>query len=826
MNPSKAIVLLALVGQMLPGTTVSDIPGTIVSHIPSPPSMNGIVTGEEIFIADPAIVKLDDDSLVMSHSLFGNATAEETNPETRIFRSIDNGQTWQQISTLIPLRRASLLAHDGTLYIIGSAYFNGTEHTVIRKSSDKGCTWTATPSSSKDPGYIASGGTSTPVIPLFYDNRLYLCRGAYGLLYTQASPGDLCQANWSVRSISNGMDRMTWPAPIDATFHSWSEAQIVASPQHGITILPKIWHYLPTEPEALPHSSHIPITALIKSSGSNVIFSPASDFVPLPGAQKKFAAIYDPRSQRYYALTNTVLEKFKNTPDPKTQRINHAQIRNTLTLYSTTDLQHWDLEKILIHSNDVSHNAWQYPSFVIDGDDLLIASRTAFKTAQDQHDPPRGHDSNLLTFHRLEGFRHLQPAHLIKVSSGQVLRYETTDYQDAPLGNFIQGSQPSVSPEGLALSSDGNRIHIRFTDTSVRTYDLQGNLLENENSTTDLISLNFENTLSLLVPKTYQRSWSFSASGNWSDPRNWYYYSRPDTVLEHAYFGSAITAPSVITLNQTLTLNSLHFYSEHSYTLVAEELRSTGGDLLDSGEILLAATPQEIKPGITVSRGNHTIQIPLSIQDEAILKIAANSSLSFSENLKIEAPLQIIIEASPLVPLSLSNIDFSPEGKLSIHINGLSKSMGSELPILKITGENSLDISNIDISSDSPFPLKVSFSNNILSISTKPDLTTFSNEQLLYYSLAKESLPNTFGGLDHLPKITMREDAFLEITFTPYRSGLLYEVQQSKDMQNWFSISKHKGGNEKAITVNSSLSLKHSPRLFLRLKIRTSHEGE
>jgi hypothetical protein len=60
---------------------------------------------------------------------------------------------------------------------------------------------------------------------------------------------------------------------------------------------------------------------------------------------------------------------------------------------------------IFIQSPHVDYEAFQYFSFDFDGEDLVIASRTALQI--ENRKPPRGHDSNLITFHRIAGFRAL-----------------------------------------------------------------------------------------------------------------------------------------------------------------------------------------------------------------------------------------------------------------------------------------------------------------------------------------------------------------------------------------------------------------------------------
>jgi len=60
-----------------------------------------------------------------------------------------------------------------------------------------------------------------------------------------------------------------------------------------------------------------------------------------------------------------------------------------------------------------------YFSFDFDGEDLVIASRTALQI--ENRKPPRGHDSNLITFYRITDFRALIVHTAALPSSGMMI---------------------------------------------------------------------------------------------------------------------------------------------------------------------------------------------------------------------------------------------------------------------------------------------------------------------------------------------------------------------------------------------------------------------
>jgi hypothetical protein len=198
-----------------------------------------------------------------------------------------------------------------------------------------------------------------------------------------AVESDLLQANaWTLSRAAN-----TKTGPLGAGL-TITEAQIVAAPHTGVVLLPKIGGH--------PHT----VLLSVGDQPSEVCDPRPADWVVFPGGEKKFGATYDPVSETFYALSNPVLQEYADCGWPP------ELVRNTLALLSSKDLRIWHIERIVLRSPNVEYEAFQYPAFAINGDDLLIALRTAFDLGGRK--PPRGHDSNLITFFRLEHFRRSQ----------------------------------------------------------------------------------------------------------------------------------------------------------------------------------------------------------------------------------------------------------------------------------------------------------------------------------------------------------------------------------------------------------------------------------
>jgi hypothetical protein len=119
------------------------------------------------------------------------------------------------------------------------------------------------------------------------------------------------------------------------------------------------------------------------------------DRTPLPGASKKLMIRWDEASKSYYALSNP--------PHPHNTSKEARSARNTLALFKSPDLRDWTMQSVLLHHPDREKHAFQYPDWIIEGEDLLVASRTAYD--DNQTGAHRAHDANYLTFHRFPNFR-------------------------------------------------------------------------------------------------------------------------------------------------------------------------------------------------------------------------------------------------------------------------------------------------------------------------------------------------------------------------------------------------------------------------------------
>ncbi len=140
--------------------------------------------------------------------------------------------------------------------------------------------------------------------------------------------------------------------------------------------------------------SDVEKAAILKVTPEGLRFDRLIEF---PGGAKKFTIRWDKKSKRYWTLSNPALPEFEKSAT------NPASVRNTLALMSSRDLLNWTVERIVLKHPEVIYHAFQYVDWQFEGDDIIVASRTAFD--DEEGGAYRAHDANFMTFHRIEGFR-------------------------------------------------------------------------------------------------------------------------------------------------------------------------------------------------------------------------------------------------------------------------------------------------------------------------------------------------------------------------------------------------------------------------------------
>lgn len=348
------------------------VPGVVIAHSPAE---------SRLYLGSPALARLPDGELLVSHDLFGPAS---TCRVTRVYGSTDGGSRWEFRAELDGQWWSSLFVHRGTLYLLGTSEEYG--HVVIRRSRDAGRTWT-TPTDGLL-GLLAAGRFHCAPVPVL-EHRGRLWRAMEDAMGPDSWPVHFRARVLSVPVDADLLIAEHWTlseplAPSGPGVRGWLEGNMVAVPGGDPVLLLRVDSADPCERAAVVR---------VDPSGCRLHFDPATDLVPFPGGSKKFVIRPDPHGSGYLALANP-LDGPPGSDHP-------ALIRNTLALVHSPDLRTWTQRATLLHHPDRARHAFQYPDWLVDGEDLLAVLRTAFEDglggAHNQH------DSNYITFHRFPG---------------------------------------------------------------------------------------------------------------------------------------------------------------------------------------------------------------------------------------------------------------------------------------------------------------------------------------------------------------------------------------------------------------------------------------
>lgn len=367
------------------------VPGTVVAY-------SGVETG--IYLGSPSIAILPNGNYVASHDTFGPKSTEHVKAVSRIYRSTNKGKSWQQVAEVNGAFWSKLFVHQQVLYFIGTDRHHG--NIIIRKSTDNGATWTEP--IDENNGLLRQGENHCAPMPLIEHNgRLWRAMESaegpvkvwgkrYGaFMMSIPLDADLMKAkNWTSSNV-------LWhdSTYLKGNFNGWVEGNVVLTPDNRIVDVLR----------ADDRSTFEEKAAIIDISddGKTASFNENSGFVNFPGGSKKFTIYHDKKSGLYWTLTNYIPDSLKAELYKQPKRLRSSRVRNTLALCSSKNLRDWEINKIVLQSDNVASHGFQYVDWLFEGKDIIFLSRTAYD------DGGRGarncHDSNFITFHRINNFR-------------------------------------------------------------------------------------------------------------------------------------------------------------------------------------------------------------------------------------------------------------------------------------------------------------------------------------------------------------------------------------------------------------------------------------
>lgn len=356
------------------------------------------------FLGSPSILRLADGALLASHDYFGLPNCprnhEDEESLTSIYRSEDDGHSWDNITHIMNCYWSSLFLHRGSVYILGVSQQYGS--IVIRRSDDGGFTWTHPADASS--GLLFRGGPfraapnyhCAPVPVLEHNGRLYKAfedadppvhgPSFHSCVVSVPSDADLLDAaNWTISNkipFDPNWIPADWQPPERPC---WLEGNIVLAPDG------ELWNILRLNASPMVNRA---VIVKVQDDGKRISFDPEGGFIDFPGGGTKFNIRHDETSGLYIALVN-------NVTNPAWPRQ-----RNVLSLSVSPDLINWRLVHTLMRDqsgltpeDSARLTGFQYVDWQFDGDDIIYLVRTAYRGAI------RYHDSNRIIFRKLPDFR-------------------------------------------------------------------------------------------------------------------------------------------------------------------------------------------------------------------------------------------------------------------------------------------------------------------------------------------------------------------------------------------------------------------------------------
>ena len=357
------------------------------AHPPGIVIHNSLTVSHE-YVGSPSIVIMPDGTYVASHDYFGHKLSD-----TYVYISKDRGRSWTSVAKLASLTWATLFCRGEELYLIGISpkAIIGYGDFVVRRSLDCGRSWTEP--KDKKSGLIRSGFYHTAPVPVVFHNGRYWramenMGQAWGwgpfsaLMASVPCNADLLDAEQWIFSNELRYDH-AWREGTSA----WLEGNAVVAPNGEVKDILRI-AYKPDDLAAM---------VSVSSDGKHITFVPETDYIHFPGGGKKFTIRYDSISRRYWSLSNYILGEYRY------KDMDGGAIRNTQVLMYSDDLKKWCIADTVLTCNHPELYGFQYVDWQFDGDDIVFVSRTAWK--DEAGDPPRQHDANYMTFHRIRKFR-------------------------------------------------------------------------------------------------------------------------------------------------------------------------------------------------------------------------------------------------------------------------------------------------------------------------------------------------------------------------------------------------------------------------------------
>lgn len=319
------------------------------------------------YLCSPSLVRLPSGVLLASMDVYGARMPQNL---TLLFRSDDDGETWRYVTDLFPCFWGKLFWHQGKLYMLASS--NEYGDILIGCSENEGKTWGT-------PVVIRRGSCNTEEMGN-HKAPVPILR-SHGRLWTGVEYGTWRKKSFydSLLSIDENADPMI--------AENWTLTDYIRADRGWVHANADAAGAI--EGNALEAPDGSVVDFLRYGENKALILKADPDD---PEKRMEFVCFAE------FPMAHTKFEIQRTEEGVYLAVGNPLPGRTVLSLYQSKDLDKWDKVCDVINHREygIKEVGFQYPVFLIEGDELLILSRTAWNRAHSFH------DSNYTTFHHVK----------------------------------------------------------------------------------------------------------------------------------------------------------------------------------------------------------------------------------------------------------------------------------------------------------------------------------------------------------------------------------------------------------------------------------------
>ncbi len=325
-----------------------EYPGVVVDYL-HPDDEAYAHTGR--FLASPFVLRTPQGNLLATMDVFSSGYPQNL---TKVFRSQDDGETWEYVTELFPCFWSSLFVYEGKIYAISISKEYGD--LLIGCSEDEGAHWTMPIVLARGSSFGNVNGFHKAPVPILETEEKIAVAVEYGCWGTKSFSAFVVSFEKGKDPLKAENWQMTdWASPASLGFEQSPcgiEGNLIQAKDGKIY-------------DVLRYQQGKALYLELENFTSSLKFNEIVDF---PFAHTKF--YIQKYKDKYYAVGN----EFPG--------------RNMLALATSNDGKSWTIERRILNYSayPATDVGLQYPSFFIENGYMYLFVRTAFNGAKTFHD--------------------------------------------------------------------------------------------------------------------------------------------------------------------------------------------------------------------------------------------------------------------------------------------------------------------------------------------------------------------------------------------------------------------------------------------------------